>query len=240
MATVNDILLLALKKAGALGVGQNAQAEDISDAFTEANYLLAQWNRKRWLVYNLVDTAFTSTGALSYTVGAGQNFNLTARIDRLEFAYFRLLNLTGQYQVDYPLQLLQSREDYSRIALKSLSTWPSYAFLDSGYPVGNVYFWPVPPANSYELHIITKDVLAAFTTTAQVVNLPPEYEMALLYNLAVRLRISYQMPSDPALVALAQDAVNVLRNANAQVPALRLPTSLLRGGLYNIYSDQVY
>lgn len=240
MAKVNDLLLLALKKAGVLGVGQNAQAEDITDAFNEANYLLAQWNRKRWLVYNLLDTAFTSTGALSYTVGAGQQFNLTARIDRLEFAYFRLLNLTGQYEVDYPLQLLESREDYSRIALKALSTWPSYAFLDSGYPVGNVYFWPVPPANGYELHIITKDVLPAFTTVGQTVNLPPEYEMALLYNLAVRLKISYQMPSDPALVALAQDAVNVLRGANAQVPRLRVPTSLVRGGLYNIYSDQTY
>lgn len=239
MATVNDVLQLALKKAGVLGVGQNAQAEDINDAFKEANYLLAQWNRKRWIVYNLVDTSKVSTGAESYTVGPGGDFNLV-RVDRLEFAYFRLLNTSGQNSVDYSLDLLESREDYSRIALKQLVTWPTYAFLDSGYPTGNVYFWPVPPANQYELHIVTKNVLPAFTSVGQVINLPPEYEMTLLYNMAVRLRVSYQMPADPVLIGLAQDSLNVIRGANAQVPRLRLPTTLLRGGLYNIYSDNTY
>ncbi len=239
MPPVNDLLLLALKKSGALGVGQNAQAEDINDAFNEANYLLAQWNRKRWMIYDLVDTAITSTGAQSYTVGSGGNFNIL-RADRLEFSYFRLLNATGQNQVDYPLQLLEAREDYARIALKSLSTWPSYAFLDSGNPTGNVYFWPIPPATSYELHILTKNPISAFTSLAQTLNLPPEYEMCILYNMAVRLKISYQMPADPSLIGLAQDALNVIRSANAQVPRLRIPSSLLRGGLYNVYSDQIY
>lgn len=239
MATVGDIVTLALKKSGALGVGQSALAEDTTDAFNEANYLLAQWNRKRWIVYHLIDTAKTSTGAQSYTVAPGGDFSIV-RPDRLEFGYFRLLNSTGQNQVDYSVKILPSREDYSRIALKSLETWPSYVFLDSNYPTGNVYFWPIPPANLYELHIVTKDVLTAFTSLAQTINLPPEYEMALLYNLAVRLRVSYQMPPDPALIALAQDALNVLRGANTQIPKLRLPSSLIRGGLYNIYSDEVY
>lgn len=239
MATVNDVLLLALKKAGVLGVGQNAQAEDITDAFKETNYLLAQWNRKRWLVYNLTDTAITSTGAQFYTVGTGGDFNIP-RIDRLEAGYFRLLNTSGQNEVDYSLEILEAYEDYARIQLKQLTTWPSYIFLDSNYPLGKVYFWPIPPTTQYQLHIVTKNVLPAFTTLSQEINLPPEYEMALLYNAAVRLRISYQMPADPALIGLAQDALNVIRGANAQVPRVTLPTRLVRGLLYNIYSDSNY
>lgn len=239
MTTVGDIISKALKKSGAIGVGQTALAEDSTDAFDELNYLIAQWNRKRWLVYDLVDTSLTSTGAQSYTVGTGGNFNIP-RPDRLEFAYFRLLNSTGQNQVDYPLKLLPSMEDYARIALKSLETWPSYAFLDSNYPTGSVYFWPVPPANLYQLHILTKNAISAFTGLSQTISLPPEYEMALLYNLAARLRISYQLPPDEALIGLAQDSLDVLRGANAQVPKLMVPSRLVRGGLYNIYSDRVY
>src|SRR6185503_12347218 len=164
MATVIDsIISPALKKSGALGVGQTALAEDTNDALRELNGMIGQWNRKRWLVYDLIDTAITSTGAQSYTVGSGGDFNIP-RPDRLEFAYFRLLNATGQNQVDYPLEILPSREDYSRITLKQLSTWPSYAFLDSGYPTGTVYFWPIPPANSYQLHILTKNPISAFTS----------------------------------------------------------------------------
>lgn len=239
MSTVGDLVTSALKTAGVLGVGQTALSEDSNDAFNLLNYMVALWNRKRWLVYDLLDTALTSTGATSYTVGSGGNFNI-ARPDRLEFAYFRLLNSTGQNQVDFPLQILPSREDYSRIALKSLSTWPTYTFLDSGYPTGSVYFWPIPPATTYELHIGTKNPISAFTSLAQTVNLPPEYQMPIVYNLAARLRVSYQLPVDQALVALAEDSLNVIRGANAQVPTMTMPKPLGRGYLYNIYSDSTY
>ncbi len=35
------------------------------------NMMLAQWQRKRWLVYSLDDVSFAPTGAASYTVGVG-------------------------------------------------------------------------------------------------------------------------------------------------------------------------
>lgn len=65
--------------------------------------------------------SFAATGAQSYTVGAGQSINIT-RPDRIEAAFVRLVN--GTQAVDYPLDLLGSREDYNKIALKGLSTFP--------------------------------------------------------------------------------------------------------------------
>lgn len=239
MTTVNDLVNSALKKSGVLGVGQTASPEDSNDAFNEINYMLAQWNRKRWIVPHLVDTSINSTGAESYTVGTGGDFNI-ARPDRLEFAYFRLLNTTGQNEVDYPVEILEAREDYARIALKSLVTWPSYVFYDSAYPLGSVFFWPIPQANLYELHILTKAVLESFTSLSQSFNLAPEYEAAIIYNLAARLRPNYQLPPEPSITALATDSLNVLRNANAQVPRLRIPRQLVRGSLYNIFADRTY
>lgn len=237
MTTGNDIVNLALKGCGQLGLGQTPLQSDAADGLSLLNMMLAQWNRKRWLVYRLVDTAFMSTGAQSYTVGPSGNFNI-ARADRLEGAYARL-NPTQENPVDYPMTILESREDYSRISLKSLTTFPQFVWLDSNYPSGNVYFWPIPNT-TFELHILTKAVLTAFTTLSEDVALPPEYEEALWMNLALRMCAVYQLDPPPHLAGLAKGALETIRSANFQISRLQMPVALTRDRLYNIYSDQTY
>ncbi len=235
MTTPLDLITTALRDSGVIGVGQTASAEDNNDAFNKMNRMLAIWNRRRWLVFHLLDIAFTSTGANSYTIGAGANYN-TPRVDRIESAFIRQ-PITGGLPVDYPLTIIDAREDYNRIALKTLSSLPESVFLDSGYPTGTVYFYPVPPASIYEMHLTVKAQLTAFATLTQDINLPPEYEEALIYNLAVRLRPAYQMPPDPSVSALAAAALSTIKTANSQVANLQMP-SALRGlgySTFNIY-----
>lgn len=236
MTTAADLITQALKIAGVMGVGQAAAAEDVEDALIHLNQMISQWNRKRWLIYHLVDTPLTATGATSYTVGPGGNFAVP-RPDRLEAAYFRQLISGAPNLVDYPLTILSSREDYSHIRLKSLTTWPETIFYDAAFPLGAVYPHPVPQAGLFELHLVTKDTLAQFAVPGSVANLPPEYLAALQWNLAVRLRSAWQMPPDPVAIGLAKDALTVIRNANTQIPRLRMPAGLAKGGGYNIYSD---
>jgi len=239
VTTPLDIIKLAFKQAGIIGVGQTPLAEDTNDAFTLLNFMLAEWNKQRWLVYHLVDVAYTSNGSISYTVGIGQQFNVT-RTDRLEAAFFRQTIPSVPNQIDYPLQIIEARETYNNIALKSLTSFPSYIFYDSAYPVGYVYPWPVPQANLYEVHITVKETLGQFTTLNQQILLPNEYFTALFYNLAVRLRPMYQLPPDPTTVALAKATLAVIRGANAQIPRLVLPNEINRGGIYNVYSDTFF
>jgi hypothetical protein len=238
MTTPNDIINQALKTSGVLGIGQTAAFEDTNDAFFLLNLMISQWNRKRWLVYHLIDVAFTSTGAVSYTVGPGQNFNCP-RPDRIESAFFRQQIQSIPNQIDYPLEILESREDYNRIALKQLTSFPNYVWYDSAFPIGFLYPWPVPQANIYEVHISVKETLPQFTSLAQQINLPPEYFACILYNLAARLRPAYQLPPDPTIIGLAKDALSVVRGANTQIGRLTLPIEILRPGIYNVYSDQI-
>lgn len=239
VTTPNDLYQLALTDAGVIGQGQSASGQDIADTHNRCNMMLAQWNRKRWLIYRLVDTAFTSTGAQSYTVGAGGNFNI-ARPDRLEFAFFRqIIPSATVSQIDYPLELIEARETYSLIMLKQLQTFPQYAFYDADFPLGNVFPWPVIPASIYSLHIGTKAVISAFTSLTQQISLPPEYFAAILHNLSARLQVAYKLPLDPGIIALAKDSLNVIRGANTQIPRLQMPKGVLRPGHYNIWSDRV-
>lgn len=240
MTTAADIINLSLKQAGVLGVGQAASAEDVNDAMRLMNQMLAQWQRRRWLVYHLVDSACPATGAEYYTVGIGEDFNI-ARPDGLEDGCFFRQTVNGSpYPVDYPLEILQSREDYSKIRLKNLNSFPQYIYYDAAYPVGKVYVWPLP-SNLYTVHILVKAQLQSFSTLADNVLMPPEYEEALMYNLAVRLCPMYGLPIRPDINMLAQSSLNTLKMANAQIARLRISPTLLNGrGHYNIFSDTSY
>jgi hypothetical protein len=48
------------------------------------------------------------------------------------------------------------------------------------------------------------------------------------------------MPPDPANDALAKAAMNTIKNANAQIPMLQVPTELVRPARYNVYSDTTF
>jgi len=244
MTTARDLVTSAMKKSGIIGNGQVPSAEDINDGFNDLRQMLATWIRKRWLVFHLVEHSFTSNGAQFFTIGPSpSNFVIDPRPDRLEYAYMVQPNVSPGNPVSYSLEILEAREDYAAIALKSLVAWPQYIFYDSAFPQGKVYVWPIPQSGQYEIHILTKAPLQVFTNLSEDVNLPLEYENAIIWNLVTRLRASYpRAQSDPILEAnlkgLAKDSLNLIRNANTQVPRLKLPGLLGRmGRSYDLYSD---
>ena len=236
MTKARDLILEAMDDAGITGIGQTPLAEDVNKALTRLNELIAQWSRRRWMVYHLVDVVFQGTGATSYSIGPGGDIN-TNRPDAIEAGFFRQLAGVPGNTVDYNLVVLQAREDYNRIALKNLGSFPYYVFYDSDFPLGNIYIWPLP-SSLYEIHLSVKPPLQSFPTLDTDYNLPPEYMEAMRLNLAVRLRITYQLPPDAALIQLAKVALNTIKNTNAQIPLLQMPGGLVRGSNYNIYSDQ--
>jgi hypothetical protein len=260
--TVGDICNAALRECGAIGVGQTPTGDDLSDAQARLQWMLQQWERKRWLIYHLVTFSVVSTGAQSYSVGPGGDLNTqpspfnfqfnsqfgangarSVRPARIESAFLRQLVQSQPNQIDYPLEQLQSREDYNLIALKQLQSFPGFFFYDPAWPLGSIFPWPVPQANIYAVNIsILEQLPIGFATQAIPINLPYEYYAAMYLNLAIRLKSKYGMrlePGDP-LVSLAKDSLNVLRGANTAIARLQMPKDMQRPGLYNIFSDRLY
>jgi hypothetical protein len=252
-----DLIAFAYRAAGILG--------DLNDGLNLLNMMLAQWQRQRWLVYHLREFKFVGDGVSLFrpmnsgdgSLGGSHNgafnndFNndftnggfsigaplLTgARPDRIETAFARLIG--SPIPVDFPLGILESWEDYSRVGLKTLASLPQYVFLDAGWPVANLYIWPIP-TSQYEIHVLMKEVLQSFQALTTSFNMPPEYQDAIVWNLAVRLRAFYRKPPDPVTIELADDALRTIRAAYAQVPRIVMPRGLSRRGSYNIYSDNV-
>jgi len=233
MTTPVELITLALKQVGVLGVGQTASAEDINDAFKMLNMMIGQWAVKRNLVHQILDVPFVCNGSQTYTVGPGANFN-GPRPPKLIGAYARQLVPTP---IDFPLDLLESMTDWVRISIKSMPSIPSVVYYDPQYPLGVLHVWPVP-SSTYELHLLMLAPLSAFSTPYVDINLPPEYEEALMYNLAGRLYPMYGMPPDQTIIKLAAASLATVRMANTQIGRLYMPAGLIRRGSYNVYTDR--
>lgn len=320
MSTARDFITLAAKEAGVLGIGQSLLPEDINDIFVLLNRMLSQWQKRRWLVPNLIDISAPGNSLKSNLIGPGQYYN-SLRPDKIQAAYFKQLN-SGNIanNVSYPLTPIPSYENYSLIALKELNTWPNYFFYDAAFPYGNVFIWPIP-TSQYEIHLIVKGPIgftieleagviktagvgytngvyldipfvnlsgfgsggtaditvaggivtaiaihdpgdgykindsltldttlmgatgAGFIWTVTEVtddldaefNMPFEYEEAIHYNLCVRIVSMYQYPPNPVQGQLAKIALNTIKNSNAQIPNLQMPSALRFGRGNNFY-----
>ena len=242
MTTWVELINLIFRDSGVLGVGQALQAQDTSDAVQRINMMLSQWKRRRWLVYHLVDYSHTMDGSLFYTIGSGGDINVT-RPNSIESAFMRQSVQSAPNQIDYPLRLIQSYEDYSRIALKNMQAGPSwYLFYDSGYPLGKLYPWPLAGGSAggsgpFELHIQVKSELTTVGDITQDIALPPEYEEAIYAVQKQRTRSAYRLPPDKDINDQARAALETLRTANFQIPTLNMPAGIQARGAYNIWSD---
>lgn len=234
--TAGDLINQALKRSGAIGAGQTAEAEMITSGLDSLNQLIAIWNRKRWLLWSLLDISCVSTGATSYTVGTDpSNDFVTPRFDALEAAYVRLLPVNNNQPYDTPLTIIEAHEDYASLRLKEMTSFPVDIFYDSSFPVPLLYPVPVPQAERYEIHIVVTNAISGFASITTPINLPPAYSDALSWTLSARMRPEYGFGPDPSVTAFAKIALNAIRQANVQVPVMSMPDSYPvrgRGGHY--------
>ncbi len=193
------------------------------------------------MVWNLLNIGKLSDGRTApYTVGAGQDYSVARRPDRIEDAFVRQLSQNQGLPVDTPLKVVQSREQYDLATLKlSFVSYPALVFLDTAWPTGNLYVYPWPTANLYQIFISMKNVFPVFEPTTLMSQIPDQYLEAMKTGLARIVRQNYGKGTkpDPELNIQAKNAINTVKNSNIQVPELQMPIGVGQGGQYNIYSD---
>lgn len=243
--TMGDLANEAIRLSGRLGLGQTALAEDFTLAWTYLQWMLQEWERRRWMVYRIVNLAKVSTGAQTYTVGPGGDIDtgaISVRPAKVESAFIRQVIVAVPNQPDWPLDIINSRQDYDRIRLKQLTNLSSAVWYDPSWPLGTLYPWPIPLASLYEIHIsVLQQLPYKFLTQADVINLPYEYYWAIVTNLGMRLRTRYGVATyqGDTLPGDAKDSLSVLRKSNVAIPRLEMPSELtMTGGGYNIFSDR--
>jgi len=250
---VSDLVGLALEQLGVGVGGQNADPQGLDSGVMHLNMMLAQWQRREWLVPNLTDVFCMATGKSVYYVGPGGDIDMPVRPAKVMGAYARLLfnggaavdgdfsandfdpsdfvdnddGLSAANPIDYPLTEIPSYQDYAALGLKGLKTWPSYYFYNPAFPLGEFRPWPIPAGgNTWQLHLIIAQPLPSNLKADTPLNLPPEYWDAVMWCLAARLAPSYGQEASATVATFARASLSTIRTVSFRGPTLAVPAIL--------------
>lgn len=199
---VQRLLRAALKSLGVVDSHDAIDPVEYDDALESCNMMLKLCATKGLIVHHVITESFAlAAGPSAYTIGPGGALD-TSRPNRLAAAYLRDTNGT-----DYPLELI-SRDDWNRIPRKGVDGVPTSVYINPTFPLATLNLDYAPTA-AYTLFLDSLKPLAELALENSL-NLPPEYEEAIKYNLAVRLAPDYRVQAPPEVVALADNAYKAL------------------------------
>lgn len=210
MTTALDIVKRSMRLIGALGAGETPVDYEQVDGLAALNAMLESWSTRRLTVPRIAEVSVTwPADTASRTIGPAGADTTAERPIKIIAARQR------QNDIDYPITVL-NRKPWDSITDKTTaSTIAQYVWYDPTHPTGTVYLWPIPSAEATIL-LRAIDQLTAFSTATQSVSLPPGYERALAYNLALELAPEYQREIPASVARLAASSLRDVHRVNHQ------------------------
>jgi hypothetical protein len=219
MSQFVDLAADSLSSIGQLGIEQSPSPEQLNQALRYANRMIQKWSTLRYYIYSVASRSFAMTpGLQDYVLGptaAGPGSFVGARPVFVEASQVQSPG-SSEY---LPLNLLD-RTKWGAIRDKgatcSANGVPQDIFINMQYPNLDFHLWPVP-SNTCTVWLSTWELLQQFVTVFDTISLPPGYEEALMWNLALELCSSYDMAPPPTLPGLAGDGLLRIQAINAQM-----------------------
>lgn len=167
-----------------------------TSALSVLNELLASWSAERINVYSMRRETFAlQAGVQTYTIGAAGSFNTTRPV-KIERA---AVVLSG---TRYPLEIIDEA-GWQRVKEDDVTALlPVKVYDDYNYPLSTLYFWP-KPSGTPTFEVFSWRQLGSIATLATDFDLPPGYEQAVRYNLAVMFAPEFAKPVTPEIAAEA-------------------------------------
>lgn len=203
MSTVRALLKSSLRRVGVLTKTEEPSADELNDAHEMLNDLLDSLSNDSMTVYARALEGFPVTGAASYTIGVGGNFNTTRPV-KIIAAFFRTDT------TDYKLDLINDT-NYAGISQKSTTGMPVFLNFTNEYPLATIRLFPTP-ATGGQLFLLTEKPLNQFTVD-QDVNFPPGWRRMLINNLAIELAPEYGQQAPAEVISVAMESRAQIRAA---------------------------
>jgi hypothetical protein len=187
---------------GAIAAGELLETNELNDALVSLNQMLSSWNTE--------GASLVARKRLLLAVAGGGPFVLSERPVRIEAAS------VASGGIDSQLEIVDSAGWESTPEKAAQSVYVRRLFCDYGYPSASVYIAPIPRLGG-QLEMWIYVPLAQFTSLAQVIDIPPGYEIAVRYNFAMALLPEYPRSQvDPTLPTQAQMYKASIVQLNAQ------------------------
>jgi hypothetical protein len=235
MSSVRDLITGAMRLMGVTNKGEAISADEAADGLVRLNELIASWANDSLLCFARIWENFPITAGVGiYTIGTGQTLN-TDRPIQIISGYTSLNN------IDFPIKFIPDDDYALKISQKSIqTTWPYIGNYDNAFPTANIRLWPVPNGAT-TLFLQSEKQLTAFPNINTPIALPPGWDKALRYNLAIDYAPEFgeaaiQAVSSPLVTGPAAEAKGLIKLAALRKRPMTFTGDRVQRG-YDIYSD---
>lgn len=216
MITAENIIVRAMHLLGKLGESESLTAQEGQDGLAALNALIASLSLDKLYLYDQVRVnAKLLQDVNTLLIGPGG----TIVSDR-PIKIIRIIAIDPINSSEHILHQLE-KTAYEAIPYKLIpAVKPTYYYYEPSYPNGTLFVYPVQNQD-INIKIDIQTILKVYTLT-QSLDLPPGYERALIYTLAIELAPEYGVAIHPALAMSAAVAVDKLKAVNLELPIMDL------------------
>lgn len=188
-STAVEIITDARRLIGIQAEEEALEAHELDTGLRVLTRMLKSWEADGIGSWVLTEgTLYLSEGAASYTFGSGGAFTTVP----FEITQMRISINDGN-----EMEMLRlSREDYFRLPNKTSTGHPTQFYYDRQRDNGKLYVWPAP-SDDYDLAFTYRRRIMDIDDGTNHLDLPPEWEDAITYNLAERLMPIYARGGTP-------------------------------------------
>jgi hypothetical protein len=238
-----SIIKRSLRLLGVEASGETPGVNESTEALAVLNQMIESWSLEKLMCYQIVNNLFAVTaGTTSYTMGpvgsgAVWESSQVTRPQLIErYSAFVRANTSGlntDYAMDY-----YPNDRFQNIFQKDITTNYPYAWTcDWGYPIATVRIYPKPTI-SLQFGLSEHAQLTRLSTLTDTIVMPPGFESALAYGLALELSMEYGIEPNSLLIDKARETKFNIKRANAQPVLQSVDRTLLTHGIYSIYGDR--
>jgi len=235
--TVRTIGTDALREIGAIGIGQEMPATEAELVLLRFQNQLDAWQADRLTINTpAVQIAYTiPSGTQNVTIGPGGTINTQRPVWITAINY--VIPGTNP-EVETPMGQMDA-EAYAALTIKALPNQLTTLFYyEPSAPLGTLFFWPKVTQN-LKIYLYLPQGQNVPATLDTVVQAPPGYAEAFMYQLAWRLVNIFGLPMPPNLPTLAAESYARIKRTNTMPGILGVDQALIPsfGGAYNVLSD---
>jgi hypothetical protein len=194
MLQVRQIINLAAKRIGAINYGENLDSFSSQTILDIFRIMLDEFSI-RTLNYKQYDYTITAKNPIiigldEQTSTSGDILERPAKIDEV-IVKIGLIN--------YP-QVIKNYEEYRKLPITNVNAIPTTCYIQSNFPFYYLYFFP-GFGQSSQVQILGRSYLTDENIELNdYLELPREYSIGLMSNLALRIAPFFGVPSDQSLI----------------------------------------
>lgn len=235
--TARQMITFALQEIGAIAAGETPSAADAVASLVRLNGMLDGWQAERLAASVLTRSVFAMTASVgSYTIGVSTNTPAPDWAISVRPTFIQRASLLDSAGYETLLEVL-TEDRWAALSYKAqTSTEPSALYYEPTVPNGTIRLWPVPTDATGSIVLYVPVPLASGLLLDTDVVLPPAYDEAIRYNLAVRLAPMFGRPLDQTVTSLAVETKATMKRLNVRVQEMTVDPALLGGDAFDIFT----